>query len=152
MVISGRKGLLRVALALAVVPALLVGCDSGSSTPGVSVTEGGSVNDADLTIAVDNGSGKVTTWHLTCEPAGGDHPNPEAACAALTKSGAKAMPPVPTDRMCTQIYGGAQTATITGTWRGSEVDASFKRTNGCEIARWEALSGLLPPAPPAGAG
>jgi hypothetical protein len=42
------------------------------------------------------------------------------------------------------VYGGPQTARITGTWEGGPVDATLSRTNGCEIARWKALRGLLP--------
>ena len=51
--------------------------------------------------------------------------------------------PVPADQMCTQIYGGPETATVRGTWQGERVDASFSRQNGCEIARWDAAAGLL---------
>jgi hypothetical protein len=46
--------------------------------------------------------------------------------------------------MCTQIYGGPETARIVGTWAGQAVDARFSRVDGCEIARWRALTGLLP--------
>jgi len=105
-------------------------------SPGAGATE--------LTIVVDDGSGGTTTWRLTCDPAGGDHPTPDAACAALEKNGATALPPVPKDRMCTQQYGGPEKATVTGTWRGTPVDASFSKTNGCEIGRWRSLAGLLP--------
>ena len=97
-----------------------------------------------LTIVVDDGRGTTTTWHLTCDPAGGDHPHPTAACAALSVGGARSLPPVPADRACTQIYGGPQTARITGTWAGKAVDATLSRTDGCQIARWDGLSGLLP--------
>ena len=50
---------------------------------------------------------------------------------------------MPQEAVCTQIYGGDETATVTGVVRGQQVDASFNRTNGCEIARWEALAPLL---------
>ena len=45
--------------------------------------------------------------------------------------------------MCTEIYGGPQTATVTGTFRGEPVSAEFSRTNGCEIARWDGHVALL---------
>jgi hypothetical protein len=32
---------------------------------------------------------------------------------------------------------------VTGTFRGKPVDARFKRTDGCEIGRWDAYVGLL---------
>ena len=79
---------------------------------------------------------------LTCDPVGGTHPRPREACAALAAH-PEALDPVPPDAVCTQIYGGDETATVTGVVRGQEVDASFDRTNGCEIARWEALAPLL---------
>jgi hypothetical protein len=99
---------------------------------------------ADLTVVVDDGRGTSTTYHLVCGPAGGDHPDPELACRALHQHGERALPPVPPDQQCTQVYGGPATARITGTWRGRPVDSSLSRRNGCEIARWDALSGLLP--------
>jgi hypothetical protein len=100
----------------------------------------------DLTIVSDDGKGKTETWTLTCDPAGGTHPDPAAACAALEAKGKTALPPVPKDMMCTQQFGGPQTAKITGTWKGEPVNATFSRTNGCEISRWKALTGLLPDA------
>lgn len=114
-----------------------------SPSDDVTVTPGAGAG-TELTIVVDNGSGTTTTWRLTCDPAGGDHPTPDAACAALAANGETALPPVPKDRMCTQQYGGPDKATVTGTWRGTPVDASFSKTNGCEIGRWRSLAGLLP--------
>ena len=79
---------------------------------------------------------------LTCDPVGGTHPRPEEACTALDAQ-ADALAPVPADAVCTQIYGGDETATVNGVVHGQEVDAKFNRTNGCEIARWDALTPLL---------
>jgi hypothetical protein len=100
--------------------------------------------DTSLTVVMDDGQGTVTTWHLRCDPPGGDHPDPAAACEALSRGGARYLPPVRPDMACTQIYGGPQTARITGTWRGVPVDSRLSRTDGCQIARWNGLSGLLP--------
>ena len=105
------------------------------------VTSGAS----DLVVVFDDGSGQKTTWTLTCDPAAGTHPNPDAACRALQAHGAAALPPVRKDVACTQIYGGPQKATITGTWQGRPVRSSLSRVNGCEISRWDLLRGLLPP-------
>jgi Subtilisin inhibitor-like len=99
---------------------------------------------ADLTIVVVDAVGTSQTFHLTCEPAGGDHPHPEVACRVLAEKGQRALPPVPPDMQCTQIYGGPETAQITGTWRGQPVSSRLSRQNGCEIARWNALAGFLP--------
>jgi hypothetical protein len=102
--------------------------------------------ETDLTIVIDDGAGKKTTWTLTCDPAGGTHPNPAAACAALAASGTEALAPKRKDVACTQVYGGPQRATVTGTWQGKPVRSSFSRTDGCEIRRWDLLRGLLPSA------
>ena len=64
-------------------------------------------------------------------------------CDALTDD---LLKPVPSDQMCTMIYGGPQTAKVTGTLRGKDVDAGFSRSNGCEIARWDKLVAALKPA------
>jgi hypothetical protein len=52
--------------------------------------------------------------------------------------------PVPAGVACTQIYGGSQTALVTGTFRGRRVRATFNRHDGCEIARWNAVRFLFP--------
>jgi hypothetical protein len=141
------------ALALAALPFLVAGCGAASSdtvTPQAPASSTGAGVNTNLTIVVvDNG--KTDNWTLSCDPAGGTHPNPTAACAALTAKGRTAIPPVAKDVMCTQIYGGPQTAKITGTWQGQPVNATFSRHNGCEITRWKALTGLLPATGGAGA-
>lgn len=97
-----------------------------------------------LTIRVDQGEGTATTtWLLTCDPAGGDHPDPATACQVLTDHAA-ALEPVRPGVSCTQVFGGPETATITGTFRGKAVSAQLARNNGCEITRWTDLTGLLP--------
>ena len=100
---------------------------------------------ADLTITVDaSGSGDTQTWTLTCDPPGGDHPDPAWACAAIEEAGGvAAFDPVPRTAMCTEIYGGPQTAHVEGTVDGTPINADFSRTNGCEINRWSALQAVL---------
>jgi hypothetical protein len=100
---------------------------------------------ADLLIELDDG--EPLEWTLTCEPIGGTHPDPEIACEVLGDVGATAFPAVPKDMACTEVFGGDQTARITGVWRGLEIDVALSRTNGCEISRWDALLGLLPETP-----
>ncbi|PRX99609.1 SSI family serine proteinase inhibitor [Allonocardiopsis opalescens] len=110
--------------------------------------DGGEQPAGELTVEVSpNGenSGASTAWTLTCDPAAGDHPSPQAACDALAAAAPDVFAPVSGDSMCTMIHGGPQTATITGTWNGTEVDASFNRQNGCEIDRWDRLAPVLAP-------
>lgn len=125
-----------VAIAVAALLVTIGGC--GKSEP--SSTASGDVPKTSLTITLVSDEGvdpKVTT--LTCDPAGGDNPQPAQACAALKKAGAKVFKPVPKSQVCSMLYGGPQTATVKGTYDGSKVDATFKRTNGCEVDRWEKL-------------
>ena len=46
-------------------------------------------------------------------------------------------------RACSQIYGGAQHARITGTVVHTRVKLTVTRTNGCGTADWQALYALL---------
>lgn len=98
----------------------------------------------ELTIAVRDASGASITWRLTCSPPGGNHPDPATACRVLEQHAAAALPAVPKDRRCSQVYGGPETATVTGRWQGQAVRSTLSRINGCEISRWNALVGLLP--------
>jgi hypothetical protein len=84
-------------------------------------------------------------WHhatLRCGPAGGTLAHPAAACAKLTRLRSP-FAPVPKHAVCTDIYGGPDVARVTGTFRGREIWAVFRRRNGCEIARWNAVSFLI---------
>ncbi len=76
---------------------------------------------------------------LECDPPGGDHPQAAEACDMIQAAGVAVFDPVPNDQSCTMIYGGPQTATINGSYDGTPINATFNRTNGCEIDRWEKL-------------
>jgi hypothetical protein len=95
-----------------------------------------------IDVKLEPGS-DTSTQLLECDPAGGDVADPEAACRRLAELESP-FAPTPPDTACTEIYGGPQTATITGVLRGETVNASFSRKNGCEIARWDKLRFLLP--------
>lgn len=121
---------------------LLVGCGGADDA-----ADGGAPGATALEIAVwpaGEGEGSAVTATLTCDPAGGDLPDPAAACAALAGDGAAALAPVAGDAICTELYGGREEARITGTLDGAPVDAALSRVNGCEIDRWERLRPLLP--------
>lgn len=95
----------------------------------------------------DRPDGKPRRWTLHCEPPGGDHPDPAAACAALAAS-SQPFEPVPEGRRCAQIWAGSEQAVVTGTWRGRLIHAEYRRTDACEEARWRALAPLLQPTAP----
>jgi subtilisin inhibitor-like len=96
-----------------------------------------------LTIAVSPGyGGAVQHWTLTCGPAGGTLPRAAAACTRLGRL-KRPFAEVPAGTMCTQIFGGPQTARVSGTYGGLKIRATFDRRNGCETARWQRLAFLF---------
>ncbi|MFP1626110.1 SSI family serine proteinase inhibitor [Streptomyces sp. 5K101] len=101
-----------------------------------------------LTVMVsETGARTDGRYELECAPAGGTHPSAQSACERLDElAGQNHDPfaPVPEGQMCTQQFGGPATARITGTWRGQHVDATFDRSDGCEISRWRTLEPVLP--------
>lgn len=122
----------------------LVPWDEPSVRPGAGgPTPSAPAGAAELTILLDDGFGIRATWTLTCGPPGGSHPHPRVACGVLGANGATALRP--SRGVCDQQYGGPQKALVTGTWRGREVRSQFTLENGCEIARWTDMIGLLPP-------
>jgi hypothetical protein len=71
-------------------------------------------------------------------------PDAEAACAVVAGLGVRFFTAVPDKNLlCTEIYGGPQTARISGTVDGTPVEARLARTNGCEISRWDAVKKIL---------
>jgi hypothetical protein len=99
---------------------------------------------ADLLIEATRASGTQVSWTLTCDPVAGSHPEAEQACAVLAAAEDELLMPVPADSVCTEQYGGPDTARITGTWRGRVIDVSLSRINGCYISQWEALMPVVP--------
>jgi hypothetical protein len=81
---------------------------------------------------------------LTCNPARGTVPSPATACRKLQALGRSAFAPTPHDRVCTQIAGPPATAIVTGSFLGFRVWARLSQRDGCQIARWNRVSFLLP--------
>jgi hypothetical protein len=123
---------MKLALLLA---ALVVVAGCGSDGPGASVAPR---YDVTVTYWPDGRDGDSVAATLSCDPDGGSHPDPVEACDALLGNEA-ALAPASGDVACTEIYGGPQEATVVG----GDVNASFSRANGCEIARWDALAPVL---------
>ena len=96
------------------------------------------------------GTDVTDTYSLECDgaaPVGSSAaPDPVAACAALAAQGAEVFAPLDPNLMCTQMIKGPQRAHVSGTLDGAAVDREFSLANGCEIPRWESLTGLLGPA------
>ena len=126
---------------------VLVGCgsdDEPTASTGSTGGDGGGGTATEVTVTVD--AGATSAYTLTCDPQGGDHPDADAACAALLDAASQdpsPLDPVPAEQLCTEIYGGDQTAVIEGTVDGEPVSAELSRINGCEISRWDALLPVL---------
>jgi len=88
-----------------------------------------------LTVTVHWGPRDNAAWTLTCDPVGGTHPNRSRACGFLDGL-PDAFSTKPTGLMCTMIYSGPERAHVTGTWKGTPVDANFARNDGCATAKW----------------
>lgn len=113
------------------------------SPPVDTVLEGEPRNDLVIEQSLGDGSAPQE-FSLRCgsEPSG-THPDPEDACAALEALEDPFVEPSP-DLVCTEQYGGPQTARITGLWDGRSVDVELSRTDGCEISRWDSFGAVLP--------
>lgn len=127
-------------LGIFLVPLALAGCASSSTVGSGPPPQSGATS---LTITVDGGPGSTPrAMTLACKPASGTHPDPEAACAALERL-ADPFAGTPPGQACTDLYGGPQRATVSGTYLGRAIQASFNRVDGCNIARWDSLAALL---------
>jgi hypothetical protein len=134
------------ALTVAAVALVLAGCGSdGGDGRSSSIDPTGSPAEHELQLTVDRGDGSdPETYTLACDGAdGATHPDPEAACGHLQAMD-DPFARLAEDVVCTEQYGGPQTATVTGRWDGEPVDLALSRTDGCRIAQWDALGPLLP--------
>jgi hypothetical protein len=111
---------------------------------------------AELTIRHQAPQAEVdVTYTLTCSSADasldGDEVevDAQAACAALGDPAVidwLAEGP-PDDQVCTEQFGGEDTATIGGEVEAAPIDVTVDRVDGCGISTWdELLAPLLPPA------
>jgi hypothetical protein len=126
------------ALALLAAVGLVAGCSPWSG--------GGASREfttAELNIAVwpEGKGGPVTRSTLTC-PA--EDYGRASICGSLEH---ELFNPVPGDVACAEVYGGPEVAEVHGTLDGRRIDATFNKTNACEIARWNRVQFLFPGTP-----
>jgi hypothetical protein len=133
-----RAGALSV-LTAAVCAATLTAC--GTHSAAGTGAASASAPKVSLDIQVTKPGAKVEHWTLRCDPAGGTHPDPQAACNVLlhAKSPFAALPG---HMSCPMIPAGTPTATVKGTWFGKHVDASFNRS-GCGMPRWSKVGQIF---------
>jgi hypothetical protein len=150
--VSAGRGLW-VGLLLLATLAAAGGCgedDEGAAAPPTTSTSAQPA--IELSIRYDDGAGRRESATLACsatlQRAGGflDGKAPVSELCAKARSLETLLTTQPEKgRMCTQIYGGPQTARVTGTIDGKPVDRRFTRTNGCELADFSAAEALLRP-------
>lgn len=98
-----------------------------------------------ITVWPEGANGPKHQWTLRCAPAAGTLPHRAAACRKLARL-QHPFRETPPRTACTDIYGGPQTAHVTGRLRGARVDARFDRRDGCAIGRWNGVQFLFPGA------
>jgi hypothetical protein len=129
------------ALALpATVLLIVAGCGLGTRE---SESSSGSESELEIVVWASGKGGASTRRTLRCP---GTTEADRNACRML-EGVEDAFEPVPADTVCSDIYGGPQVAEVRGTFNGREVNATFNRTNGCEIARWDRVQFLFPVSP-----
>jgi hypothetical protein len=116
---------------------------------------GGPYPIADLTVTVEHPDADTIEYQISClgdtaSVIGVDIISAEAACIRLAEPMVESRlvsPPLPGERVCTDIYGGPDIARIEGTLNDQAVNTTIDRTNGCGISDWDnLLVGILPPA------
>lgn len=114
---------------------LLGGC--GGDNDRTDGTDSGDSPAVKLAMILDNGKGDTHARVFTCD----EGPDCKLADRLVPKLLSER------DEACTDLWGGPQTFTITGSYRGQPVDLVVTRANGCEISRfdrWQRLFNRTP--------
>jgi hypothetical protein len=117
--------------------AALAGCGADDERP--AATEPAATTQ--LRVEVTGAGPDPISVELSCETADPCEQRRLDRLAAVVK-------PDDPDQACTLQYGGPERAHVTGTLEGKRVDVTVGRTNGCEIADYEALFEALGRKPP----
>jgi len=120
----------------------LAGC-GGEQEAGDGSVPGKPAPATQLTVRVDpdgDGPAEPKQARVLCDQEADERGSP---CAAAKRLRPADFEPTPGDVACTELFGGPETATISGTLERERVEGRFSRHDGCEIARWEKVSALL---------
>lgn len=142
---SARRGVLTGALLLA------LGGTAAAADAGADGESPASAPTVHLTLRYDPGPGAVRTATVRCGrkrvATGWLRTTAARACRVARARADQLAGQPPADQVCAQVYGGPQAAWVRGRIGGRPVDRRITRADGCGIADWAALAGLLPPAP-----
>lgn len=123
---------------------------AGTAACGDEGSSAGATSTVDLSVSVSDGGGKTATGTLTCDGdargSGFLADGVAVHCRAARRLGRLLATKPRLDRVCTQVYGGTQTARVRGTIAGRAVARDFSRRDGCEIADWTRAAALLDPS------
>lgn len=126
-----------------------------SAEPLPDVPTGGPYPIADLTVSIEHPDAETLEYRISCQGdtadvIGNATISAVEACARLAEQMVQTRlitPPLPGDLVCTEMYGGPDTARIVGTIDDMAVNTTIDRTNGCGISDWDnLLAGVLQPA------
>jgi hypothetical protein len=138
-VVRGYAPFLRYSLIVAACAAAVTACGSASSGPSAAAAPKVSLN---ITVSSAPGS-PARHWTLTCDPAGGTHPDPAAACVSLLRIKGPFVPQTqPKGLECPMILASSKEATIQGTYFGQPVNTTI-RDGGCQLSRWAELGQII---------
>jgi len=118
----------------------VAGCSSAAAPGG----QGGTGNPAKVTLTFSFSGAPASQpkqLTLTCEPTGGTHPDPAAACAALLKLNNPFAPRSKTIA-CPMILRSDQKILVTGTWLGKPVHRVVL-DGGCDLVLFSKLHQIL---------
>jgi Subtilisin inhibitor-like len=122
--------------------AVATACGSTPAPSGAGTSAPAPAPKVSLEITVSTKPGAPAKhWTLRCDPAGGTHPDPTAACGVLLKA-KNPFAPLPKGIMCPMIRVGAKSARITGIYFGKHVDTTLTE-GGCQLAQWEQIGQIF---------
>jgi hypothetical protein len=132
------------ALIVVLLTLFVAACGDDSSSSG-----GGQTVNLSLTVSDGEGTNAEATLKCdesTAEGTGFLESGAEEACRNARDLEKLLTTPPPENQVCTQIYGGPQTAHITGSFGAKDVARKITRNNGCAIEEWKQAQPLLDPS------
>jgi hypothetical protein len=112
------------------------GRSSASSTPAAAAAK------VSLTFTITGMPGQpVRRWTLRCDPPGGTHQDPAAACAALLRM-KDPFAARPRRMICPMIVASGRQIVVTGTWFGTKVHRHIL-DGGCDLALFGSVSKIF---------